>query len=269
VELAPWAAAAMGPEETQIMRRRGFTLIELLVVIAIIAILAAILFPVFAQARESARKASCLSNTKQIGAAVTMYLQDYDETFALNIYPADATGRVFTFYDAHVPYIKNTGVLTCPSEPKSQDFPALLSSCGYPFTTMGNFQYFSYNGNYCIFQHGSGNPFGTRPARSIASVPRPAEQTVFFDGFLMCNFDSPIHFPGSTTAYGQPGMRPPRHMEGVNVAYADGHSKFQKARLGVKSGGRPAWLVAGGPYDNRDSLWGLVGEDGKFAGCPN
>ena len=60
---------------------RGFTLIELLVVIAIIAILAAILFPVFAQAREAARKTQCLSNTKQIGTAYMMYLQDFDETF--------------------------------------------------------------------------------------------------------------------------------------------------------------------------------------------
>jgi prepilin-type N-terminal cleavage/methylation domain-containing protein len=62
--------------------QRGFTLIELLVVIAIIAILAAILFPVFAQARESARKTQCLSNTRQIGTAVTMYVQDYDEVFS-------------------------------------------------------------------------------------------------------------------------------------------------------------------------------------------
>src|SRR5713226_4167344 len=66
-------------EKTE-MRKRGFTLIELLVVIAIIAILAAILFPVFAQARDKARAAGCLSNTKQIGTAVTLYLQDYDET---------------------------------------------------------------------------------------------------------------------------------------------------------------------------------------------
>jgi prepilin-type N-terminal cleavage/methylation domain-containing protein len=68
-------------------RSRGFTLIELLVVIAIIAILAAILFPVFAQAREKARQASCLSNAKQMSTAVMMYAQDYDETFPLYFQP--------------------------------------------------------------------------------------------------------------------------------------------------------------------------------------
>ena len=63
------------------MRRKGFTLIELLVVIAIIAILAAILFPVFARARENARKSNCLSNLKQLGNGMMMYVQDYDECF--------------------------------------------------------------------------------------------------------------------------------------------------------------------------------------------
>jgi prepilin-type N-terminal cleavage/methylation domain-containing protein len=63
------------------LKQRGFTLIELLVVIAIIAILAAILFPVFAQAREKARQTSCLSNEKQLGTAISMYVQDYDETY--------------------------------------------------------------------------------------------------------------------------------------------------------------------------------------------
>ena len=74
--------------------RYGFTLIELLVVIAIIAILAAILFPVFAQAREKARQASCLSNCKQLGLASNMYVQDYDETFPYNLGPRFAPSTV-------------------------------------------------------------------------------------------------------------------------------------------------------------------------------
>ncbi len=96
------------------MNRRGFTLIELLVVIAIIAILAAILFPVFAQAREKARQSSCMSNMKQIGLAIVQYTQDYDETF-----PAGLQSE--WWQDSWVwqvsPYMKSIDVLRCPSDP--------------------------------------------------------------------------------------------------------------------------------------------------------
>src|SRR5687768_2024943 len=94
-------------------RKRGFTLIELLVVIAIIAILAAILFPVFARARESARASSCKSNLKQIALAFAQYTTDYDET-----YPKDNThgASLAGWADAIQPYIKNLGIYQCPSE---------------------------------------------------------------------------------------------------------------------------------------------------------
>ena len=85
--------------------RRGFTLIELLVVIAIIAILAAILFPVFAQARAEARKATCISNNKQIVLGVLMYTQDYDETLPMCAW-ARTNLPVFMWYDAIEPYVK-------------------------------------------------------------------------------------------------------------------------------------------------------------------
>src|SRR5438270_5923018 len=101
-------------------KREAFTLIELLVVIAIIAILAAILFPVFAQARESARQSACLSNTKQIGLGLAMYVQDYDELmpFLFAIIPPINGGGIDRIpYDSQIrPYVKNDGVYACPSD---------------------------------------------------------------------------------------------------------------------------------------------------------
>ncbi len=110
------------------MRRRGFTLIELLVVIAIIAILAAILFPVFAQARESARSTQCLSNMRQLGTGVVMYTNDYDE-----MYPELASGGCWgragianSLWSRQIyPYVKNKGVFNCPS--------ANISRAGFRF----------------------------------------------------------------------------------------------------------------------------------------
>jgi prepilin-type N-terminal cleavage/methylation domain-containing protein/prepilin-type processing-associated H-X9-DG protein len=95
------------------MRRSGFTLIELLVVIAIIAILAAILFPVFAQAREKARQSTCLSNVKQIATCYFMYAQDYDGRYTQNRY-ADGANH-YTWKLAILPYVKNIDVFRCPS----------------------------------------------------------------------------------------------------------------------------------------------------------
>jgi prepilin-type N-terminal cleavage/methylation domain-containing protein/prepilin-type processing-associated H-X9-DG protein len=103
------------------MRRKGFTLIELLVVIAIIAILAAILFPVFARAREQARKSACLSNAKQIALAMTMYAQDYDETLVLRYTgPDPATKIQRSWKDSIEPYLKSADIYRCPSNPAAQ-----------------------------------------------------------------------------------------------------------------------------------------------------
>src|SRR5436305_8541205 len=102
--------------------RYGFTLIELLVVIAIIAILAAILFPVFAQARERARMTACVSNMRQIGSAVIMYTQDYDETFPYAFFHGNKGGTPdpsYVWKNAIRPYLKSLDVLACPSNPYS------------------------------------------------------------------------------------------------------------------------------------------------------
>jgi len=123
------------------LQRRAFTLIELLVVIAIIAILAAILFPVFAQAREKARQITCVSNMKNLGLAFMMYVQDYDETFPMNQYyaSADHQSQQHTWAAVTAPYIKNGdtykdgttgeilangggGIFQCPSFPSKQTY---------------------------------------------------------------------------------------------------------------------------------------------------
>src|SRR5436190_15533824 len=109
------------------MRRNGFTLIELLVVIAIIAILAAILFPVFAQARDKARQATCLSNLKQLGNAQMMYTQDYDETYP-KAYHALPDGSDWAWYLEIQPYAKNTSIFRCPSDPNPMKISQFLSS---------------------------------------------------------------------------------------------------------------------------------------------
>jgi prepilin-type N-terminal cleavage/methylation domain-containing protein len=110
-------------------KRNAFTLIELLVVIAIIAILAAILFPVFSQARESARQTSCTSNQKQLALGVLMYAQDYDETFPMSAYLANPT-TVIAVYDMVAPYLKNTEIFVCPSDRPGVDWQSRLAALG-------------------------------------------------------------------------------------------------------------------------------------------
>src|SRR5437764_7531583 len=117
-------------------RKPGFTLIELLVVIAVIAILAAILFPVFAQARDRARKSACSSNMRQMGAALMMYTQDYDETFPQfrfhgNFWvgmASDQGQHVYGWNNAIAPYLKSIDVFGCPANPFSRPSPGTPAS---------------------------------------------------------------------------------------------------------------------------------------------
>jgi prepilin-type N-terminal cleavage/methylation domain-containing protein/prepilin-type processing-associated H-X9-DG protein len=213
-------------------RRAGFTLIELLVVIAIIAILAAILFPVFARAREKARQTSCLSNTKQLGIASDMYTTDYDESFPMSIYAPVVRGGtpvppVVTFYHALMPYMKNAQILQCPSEAdriKMSELQALVPLAIAPgITTV------SYNGNYAIFEDGPNNPLtgANHPVVSQGQLPYPAETIIMSDGEIEL----------APTLFNSPVV--PAHNGIFNATFADGHAKGIGTTPGYTDGTHP------------------------------
>lgn len=217
------------------MRKRGFTLIELLVVIAIIAILAAILFPVFARAREKARQSSCSSNLKQLNLGALMYLQDYDERFPPGLVGSPGCGQgpvsqstYFTdyklTYDITYPYVKNVQLYFCPSSASDSSYA-------------GNY---GYNERLCP-------DCRTASVVRLAIVGSPAETILCLDaGPYMCNegyLTSPTgnfwYIPGtamgrdpaSLTPYALTGLfatdfQSGRHNQGCNVGFADGHVKW-------------------------------------------
>jgi prepilin-type processing-associated H-X9-DG protein/prepilin-type N-terminal cleavage/methylation domain-containing protein len=191
------------------MHRKGFTLIGLLVVIAIIAILAAILFPVFARAREKARQSSCSSNVKQICLGVQMYVQDYDETMPMAI-AGDLPGPFHTLPETLEPYIKNDQIWQCPSEEDSVN----LSAIGEPSVS------YSFDVG-TVVPSGSGRLFGVPAAGTysckLADIDAPAETAINCDaeGAVAADFSSTI-------------VEADRHNEGANYGFADGHVKWDR-----------------------------------------
>ena len=216
------------------MRRRGFTLIELLVVIAIIAILAAILFPVFAKVREKARAIACISNEKQLGLGFMQYTQDNDELFPINL----GNGSTLPGWAGAIyPYVKSVGVYACPDD-SSAPADASLNHCSYAF-----------NQDFLI-SFGSTKPVNlsqmNAPASTVALVevsagemhPNSADYSPVGDGY-----NAPINtWDGTNTGgyrTGLMGNRPsfagsmspavnnsPIHIDGANFLAADGHTKF-------------------------------------------
>src|SRR5687767_14463963 len=161
-------------------QKRAFTLIELLVVIAIIAILAAILFPVFAQAREKARQTSCLSNTKQVGTAFQMYLQDYDEVMVITMAQnTGSSGFSPQWWSKLVePYIKNWQIFRCPS---SADGRSIWGSG--PFGWWANWSRFGTLGYNYLGLSTWWNCFDSQGV-ALAAVDKPASTVGFVDSNL-------------------------------------------------------------------------------------
>lgn len=244
--------------------RRAFTLIELLVVIAIIAILAAILFPVFAQAKNSAKQIQCLSNMKQIGLATMMYLNDNDDMWFGAVhweprvgfapvqtwigYDNNNGGNVAGFYGrvdqpainpprpgCIDPYLKNEGVKKCPNQPQNQQMAIALSS----FSPYYDSPYYTTNPEASGQEYGPGTKsvdmssgaFSYVGANS-SEIARPAETFVAWEHLAsvpMCNFLQQADWytspPPKLGSVDLEGHFNFLHRSGTNTIWADGHAK--------------------------------------------
>ncbi len=232
---------------------RGFTLIELLVVIAIIAILAAILFPVFARAREAARASSCVNNLKQINLAVMQYTQDYDEVLPIMnaIASAPPVAGESGWVNAVAPYIKNTQVFKCPSASGAQATATCTSfqMGGVSYTGVGwAVPILDYAINQNLAAGGS-----QATALGLASMEYPANIVMNLEtnrlrgcaGGENWNGDF-IGLRGATPAARNTCLT--RHNDGSNYGFADGHVKWAKAESIKQSyatpGTEPFWFIA-------------------------
>jgi len=175
-------------------RRSGFTLIELLVVIAIIAILAAILFPVFAQAREQARKAACISNMKQTLLGLAMYQQDADECWPQCMdYHPDSGGTFFYWQQVTSPYTKNFDIFHCKNLPRKSVAPYTDPTFGYPDYLNSYWGSFGANTNLLALD-GYFRLFGIRaPSRGDKDVRSPASTILVFDTWYLDWYGAPNH----------------------------------------------------------------------------
>ena len=201
----------------------GFTLIELLVVIAVIAMLAAILFPVFAQAREKARSTACLSNSKQMGTAMTMYLQDYDETFPLDGHTTNTASWVFSLY----PYMKNRQILRCPSDASTNFYPLPPGNFDRPrFTSYGT------NLWMAPLEPGetSRDTHGYTTLNSITSPASTVYSAELIENFADDHFHASYWRDNSEFILEDPGtnMAIKRHTGGSNYFFCDGHAKWYR-----------------------------------------
>jgi len=253
--------------------KRAFTLIELLVVIAIISILATILFPVFARARENARRTSCLSNLKQIGLGVMMYVQDYDEKYPLRNFANHTTppsegwwynGSWF-WENSVMPYIKSNQVFICPNAPVTYSPPYTGGPGDYgPYAD-------NYGANQSVFMIKPEDSTYDGGPLSMAAVESASTTYMVMDAGAYTIGDISARKPGASSGTQYiPGVcelsgvvvnaaltnpnrvsdcNSGRHFGGVNIAFADGHAKWIKSEVVLSeafkehSGEKSAWGV--------------------------
>jgi prepilin-type N-terminal cleavage/methylation domain-containing protein/prepilin-type processing-associated H-X9-DG protein len=249
---------------------QGFTLIEVLVVIAIIAILAAILFPVFAQAREKARMTSCLSNMKQIGVGLMMYVQDYDQTYPRIRF----VGGDYVWRNAVEPYLKNQGILACPSNPRSKlcpPDPNRKSSPGdseTPYCAEGwrfhpsKSMPISYGMNSCATSwypadDPNGKPEKVQPLRE-ATVPRAAE-TIIIGENTWATADLHIDWTWEICNGLMTHIQRPGPGGNANFVFFDGHAKNMKWAQTVFPINQNKWELQPNPDPNNRKINGPVG----------
>ena len=261
---------------------RGFTLIELLVVIAIIAILAAILFPVFQKVRENARRASCASNENQLGLGMLQYVQDADESYpscnnafdtrqdVIKTPNGAVRGAYASWFQQCQPYIKAVDVLRCPDGTNTYD--AFLNGQNNDPSTGLKLPCMHALGANEFFVDTYDTNAGPQVPFKLSTLGRPADTPVVAD----CNFiiwndvqrltqsnlaaDPWAYDPNSV----DPGLA--RHSGGVNILYADGHVKYQS--ISRMLGKDPARVSAGKPGRQQFNFaWEICAANGNNTQC--
>jgi prepilin-type N-terminal cleavage/methylation domain-containing protein len=256
--------------------KSAFTLIELLVVIAIIAILAAILFPVFAQAREKSRMISCLSNMRQLGLSLRMYSQDYDETLpSIRFIGLDTTNpnaNVITWRNVVIPYIKNIGIFRCPSNPASrlndgdgwQTVPGRQMPRGYGMNATDT--------TWVPNDWDDGSGWVNYSPLSDARITRPADYILVGEN-LSADADVNVEWNWNVCD------RSYQHMgnsingpSGIsNWIFADGHAKAMKWKQTVLPLNQNKWQIDPNPDPNNTFLkYGWTNDGTTYPGdvCP-